>query len=205
MTEKEKMISGLIYDTSDEELDKARIRAQKLCNKFNRLAEGSKRRAKILDELIPDNNGALLRGPIFLDYGFNTSFGKTCFANFNFAVMDCAKVTIGDNVFFGPNVTIATPMHSLLFSERNMFINEKGAIADFEYAKPITIESDCWIAANVVICGGVTIGRGSVIGAGSVVTKDIPEGVLAVGNPCKVVRKLTERDSMYLKKELLTK
>ena len=96
-------------------------------------------------------------------------------------------------------------MHSLLFSERNMFINEKGAIADFEYAKPITIESDCWIAANVVICGGVTIGRGSVIGAGSVVTKDIPEGVLAVGNPCKVVRKLTERDSMYLKKELLTK
>ena len=205
MTEKEKMISGLIYDTSDEELDKARIRAQKLCNKFNRLAEGSKRRAKILDELIPDNNGALLRGPIFLDYGFNTSFGKTCFANFNFAVMDCAKATIGDNVFFGPNVTIATPMHSLLFSERNMFINEKGAIADFEYAKPITIESDCWIAANVVICGGVTIGRGSVIGAGSVVTKDIPEGVLAVGNPCKVVRKLTERDSMYLKKELLTK
>lgn len=205
MTEKEKMINGFIYDTSDRELDAARIRAQKLCNKFNRLAEGSKRRAKILDELIPDNNGALLRGPIFLDYGFNTAFGRMCFANFNFAVMDCAKVTIGDNVFFGPNVTIATPMHSLLANERNMFINEQGAIADFEYAKPITIESDCWIAANVVICGGVTIGRGSVIGAGSVVTKDIPEGVLAVGNPCKVIRKLTETDSMYLKKELLTK
>lgn len=200
MTEKEKMLSGLIYDTSDKELDAARIRAQKLCNKFNRLAEGSKRRAKILDELIPDNNDVLLRGPIFFDYGFNTTFGNMCFANFNFAVMDCAKVTIGDNVFFGPNVTIATPMHSLLANERNMFINEKGAIADFEYAKPITIMSDCWIASNVVICGGATIGRGTIIGAGSVVTKDIPEGVFAAGTSCKVIRKLTEQDSMYLKK-----
>lgn len=205
MTEKEKMVNGFIYDTGDEELDKARIRAQKLCNKFNRLAEGSKGRIKILNKLVPENNGALLRGPIFFDYGTNISFGSMCFANFNFAVMDCAKVTIGDNVFFGPNVTIATPMHSMLSAERNMFINEKGTISDFEYAKPITIESDCWIASNVVICGGVTIKQGSVIGAGSIVTKDVPAGVFAAGSPCKTIRKLTEQDSMYLRKDLSAK
>ena len=172
---------------------------------FCRIFAYDPQRKEILDMLLDENNGVYLQGPVYFDYGEFTSFGKNCYANFNFTVLDCAPVIIGDNVFFGPNVTIATPMHPLLADERNMFKRPDGVLTDNEYAKPVTVQSDCWVASNVVICGGVTIGRGSVIGAGSVVTKDIPEGVLAVGNPCKVVRKLTERDSMYLKKELLTK
>ncbi len=95
-----------------------------------------------------------------------------------------------------------TPIHSFLSDERNMFINKNGVATDYEYAKPINIGSNCWIASNVTICGSVTIGSGCVIGAGSVVTKDIPEGCFTAGNPCRVIRKITEEDSIYLKKEL---
>ena len=133
------------------------------------------------------------------------SRSKQCDANFNFTVLDCAPVTIGDDVFFGPNVCIATAVHPLIAVERNMYETEHGMLTDREYAKPIVIQSGCWIASNVVVCGGVTIGQGSVIGAGSVVTRDIPEGVFAAGNPCRVIRKITEQDSVYLKKELWSK
>ena len=111
--------------------------------------------------------------------------------------MDCAQVTIGDNVFFGPNVSILTPVHPLRWQERNQFERKDGVITDKEYAKPISIGSNCWIAGNVTICGGVTIGEGSVIGAGSVVTRDIPPNTLAMGNPCRAIREITERDSVF--------
>ena len=202
MTEQEKMIAGKIYDPNESELQTMRTYAHKMCNRYNKLDEDDEQRKEILDMLIDQNNGVYLQGPIYFDYGEFTTFGKNCYANFNFTVLDCAPVTIGDNVYFGPNVTIATPMHPLLAKERNMFKREDGVMTDYEYAKPITIKSDCWIASNVVICGGVTIGQGTVIGAGSVVTRDIPDGVLAAGNPCKVIRKLTEQDSIKLKKQL---
>ena len=203
MTEQEKMISGMIYDASDDDLATMRKYAHKMCNRYNKLDEDDEKRAEILDSLVPEHNGAYLQGPIFFDYGEFTTFGQKCYANFT--VLDCAPVTIGDNVFFGPNVTIATPVHPLLPAERNMYINERGILTDREYARPIVIESDCWIASNVVICGGVTIGKGSVIGAGSVVTRDIPAGCFAAGNPCKVIRKLTDNDSIYNKKDLWEK
>ena len=202
MTEQEKMIAGKIYDPNDEELATMRTYAHKMCSRYNKLDEDDPQRKEILDMLLDENNGVYLQGPVYFDYGEFTSFGKNCYANFNFTVLDCAPVIIGDNVFFGPNVTIATPMHPLLADERNMFKRPDGVLTDNEYAKPVTVQSDCWVASNVVICGGVTIGRGSVIGAGSVVTRDIPEGVLAAGNPCKVIRKLTEQDGIQLKKEL---
>lgn len=202
MTEQEKMIAGKIYDPNDDELLTMRAYAHKTCNRYNKLDEDDDKRQEILDMLIPENNGAYLQGPIYFDYGEFTTFGKGCYANFNFTVLDCAPVTIGDSVFFGPNVTIATPVHPLLAAERNMYKRADGVMTDNEYAKPITIKSNCWIASNVVICGGVTIGEGCVIGAGSVVTRDIPAGVFAAGNPCKVIRKLTEQDSIKLKKEL---
>lgn len=205
MTEQEKMISGMIYDASDDELATMRKYAHKMCIRYNKLDEDDEKRAEILDSLIPENNGAYLQGPIYFDYGEFTTFGQKCYANFNFTVLDCAPVTIGDNVFFGPNVTIATPVHPLLPAERNMYINERGILTDREYARPIVIESDCWIASNVVICGGVTIGKGSVIGAGSVVTRDIPAGCFAAGSPCKVIRKLTDSDSIYNKQDLWEK
>jgi maltose O-acetyltransferase len=105
-------------------------------------------------------------------------------------------VTIGDNVLIGPNVTIATPMHPLVPEERNVREREDGSLYNLEYAKPITIEQNCWLAANVVVCGGVTIGEGSVIGAGSVVTRDIPPHSIAAGNPCRVIRQVTDDDRM---------
>ena len=101
-----------------------------------------------------------------------------------------------DNVMIGPNVTLATPMHPLLPEERNVRKKEDGSFYNLEYAKPITIKDNCWLASNVVVCGGVTIGEGCVIGAGSVVTRDIPPYSLAAGNPCRVIRKITEKDHM---------
>ena len=160
------------------------------------------KRKQILDELMPNRKeGAYLQGPVYFDYGLNTSVGKNFYANFNFTCLDCAKVTIGDNVFLGPNVSILTPVHPFLHEERNPYQREDGVWTD-EYAKPIVIKSNTWICGNVTICGGVTIGEGCVIGAGSVVTRDIPDNSLAVGNPCRIIRKLSEKDSIKYKKDL---
>lgn len=205
MTEREKMLAGMIYDPADNQLAERRTYAHKLCNAYNVSDEDDPEREDILAELLPQRNGAYLQGPIYFDYGNNTRFGTNCYANFNLTVLDCAPVTIGDNVFIGSGVSIVTPMHPFLPQERNMYRRPDGVLTDREYAKPITICSDCWIASNVTICGGVTVGRGSVIGAGSVVTRDVPEGVLAVGNPCRVIRKLTEEDSVYTKPQLFDK
>lgn len=204
MTEQEKMIKGMIYDTSDSLLGTQRITAHKLCKDYNDLYEDEEeKKNEILNKLLPNKGEILyLQGPIQFDYGLYTTFGNSCYANFNFTVLDCAPVTIGDNVFFGPNCSLMTPIHPLLPRERNMRIKEDGTLYDLEYAKPIRIGNDCWFGANVTVCGGVTIGDGCVIGAGSVVTRDIPSGVLAAGNPCRVIRPITEEDSIELKKEL---
>ncbi|MCH5160089.1 MAG: sugar O-acetyltransferase [Clostridiales bacterium] len=205
MTEREKMLAGMIYDPSEPELQNLRTAAHKLCNSYNKLDEDDETRNEILSKLLPHCNGAYLQGPIYFDYGLFTTFGKGCFANFNLTVLDCCPVTIGDNVFIGSGVSIVTPVHPLLPAERNMYEKADGVMTDKEYAKPINIGSDCWIASNVTICGGVSIGDGTVIGAGSVVTRDVPSGVFAAGNPCRIVRKLTEKDSVYLKPQLWEK
>lgn len=204
MTEKEKMIKGMIYDSSDEELAMERNRAHRQCAQFNKIEDdGDPQKRQIIDLLIPDNGGVYLQGPIFFDYGWNTTFGHRCYGNYNLCVLDVCPVTIGDDVMMGCNVSLMTPIHPLLFEERKQYVNAHGKFTDREYAKPIVIEAGCWIASNVVICGGVTIGSESVIGAGSVVTKDIPRGVLAAGNPCRVIRKITAEDSIYCQKDLL--
>ena len=198
MTEKEKMLAGQLYAPSDPELDALRLKARKLARKYNLTDEDRPEALRaILTELLPNTEELpTMQAPVWFDYGCNTSFGRLCFTNFNFTCLDVCPVRIGDNVLIGPNVTLATPMHPLLPEERNMRLREDGSAYDLEYAKPITIESDCWLAANVVVCGGVTLGRGSVIGAGSVVTRDIPPHSLAAGNPCRVIRELTEADRM---------
>lgn len=198
MTEKEKMLAGQLYDPSDEELATLRTKAHNLSQDYSKTYETEEdKRKEILDELVPNRKGGVyLQGPIQFDYGVFTTIGENTYANFNLTVLDCAPVTIGDNVFFGPNVSILTPMHPICYKERNMFRKENGQMTDREYAKPITIGSNCWIAGNVTICGGVTIGEGSVIGAGSVVTRDIPSGVVAAGVPCRVIREITDEDRM---------
>lgn len=204
MTEKEKMLAGKIYDPSDKELSETRLKAHKLSARYNSLFEDEEEtRNKILSELIPDmGKGTYIQGPIQFDYGRFTSFGENCYANFNFTVLDVCPVKIGDNVFFGPNCMLATPVHPFRYQERNIKFREDGTAYDDEYAKPITIGSNCWLASNVVVTGGVTIGEGCVIGAGSVVTRDIPANSLAAGNPCRVIREITEKDSIKYKKEL---
>lgn len=203
MSEKEKMLEGKIYDPTDEELTILRTKAHRLSQHYNTLFEDDDLRNTIIDELIPSKGeGLYLQGPIYFDYGIFTSFGKNCYANFNFTVLDVCPVNIGSNVFFGPNCSLMTPLHPLRWQERNIKFKDDKTAYDNEYAKPINIGDNCWISANVVITGGVTIGEGCVIGAGSVVTKDIPANSLAAGNPCKVIREINEKDSIKYKKEL---
>lgn len=194
MTEKEKMLAGKLYDPSDRELASRRSACHALCQQYNGLLETDKAREEILAQILETTpaRGVYLQGPVFFDYGSNTRIGEKSYANFNFTVLDCAPVNIGSNVFIGPNVSILTPIHPLRWQERNMFEKPDGSLTDLEYAKPVTIEDNCWIAGNVTICGGVTIGTGSVIGAGSVVTRAIPQGVVAVGNPCRVLKKVEQ-------------
>lgn len=197
MNEKEKMLQGQLYDPARDGLPEMRKKAHDLAREYNALSESDARREEILRELVPDAGAGLaLLGPIQFDYGCFTSFGRNVFANFNFTCIDCAPVTIGNDVFFGPNVSLLTPVHPLRYQERNVFTAEDGVVTDLEYARPITIGDNCWIAGNVTICGGVTIGSGCVIGAGSVVTRDIPANTLAVGIPCKPLREITEKDAM---------
>lgn len=199
-----KMKSGKIYDPSNAELTAMRRRAHRLCKEYNGLLEEEEQqRAEILRELLLSSGENLyLQGPIQFDYGRLTSFGADCYANFNLTVLDSCPVQIGNDVFFGPNCALVTPLHPMIAAERRIKRKADGTPYDDEYAAPITIGDGCWIASNVVICGGVTIGKNCVIGAGSVVVSDIPEGMFAAGNPCRVIRPITKEDSVYMKKSL---
>ena len=197
MQEKEKMLAGLIYDPADQELTELRQKAHRLSKEYNDRLETDEERVRLLDELLPNKGmNVYLQGPVQFDYGCFTTIGDNSYANFNFTCLDCCPVKIGSNVFMGPYVSLLTPVHPLRYQDRNIYERKDGVNTDKEYAKPITIGDNCWIAGNVTVCGGVTIGNGSVIGAGSVVTHNIPDGVFAAGVPCKVIRKITEADSL---------
>jgi len=201
MSEKEKMLAGKIYDPSDKELLSLRVTAHKLCKDYNETYETEvEKRAEILKKLLPNADGVCyLQGPVYFDYGLFTRLGKNFYANFNFTVLDVCSVTIGHDVYVGPNVSILTPKHPLLWRERNAYYKEDGTVSDKEFGAPVTIGDNCWIAGNVTILAGAEIGSGCVIGAGSVVAGKIPPDTLAYGNPCRVVRKITDNDSIELK------
>ena len=205
MTENEKMLAGKIYEPFNDEMVAQRSRAHELSMKYNQTFEGDEEiRKEILDELIPNlGEGVYLQGPIYFDFGINTVFGDRSYANFNLTVLDICPVTIGHDVFMGPGVSLLTPLHPLCHEDRNPYFDEKmGRMTEREYGAPITIGDNCWIAGNVTVCAGVTIGEGCVIGAGSVVTRDIPKNSLAVGNPCRVIRQITEADRLKNHPEL---
>lgn len=185
-TEKEKMIAGEIYDSSDPQLAADRYRARGLCLEMNRLSPDDKERhQQILNELFGREVQAFVTPPFNCDYGYNITLGKNAYFNFNCVILDIAPVSIGSNTLFGPGVQIYGAMHPMLPEQRPNWM---------EYGKPVTIEDDVWVGGAAIICPGVTIGRGSVIGAGSVVTRDIPPMVFAAGNPCRVIRPLDESD-----------
>ncbi|MDD3154856.1 MAG: sugar O-acetyltransferase [Victivallaceae bacterium] len=205
MTEHEKMLAGKIYDPFTEGLPEERANAHRLSKLYNDTFETeTEKRAQILAELLPHcGENVYLQGPIYFDFGTNTQIGKNSYANFNLTVLDICKVTIGEFVFLGPNVSLLTPKHPLRYQDRNPFVSPKtNTVTDQEYGAPITIGDNCWIGGDVTVCGGVTIGEGCVIGAGSVVTRDIPPNSLAFGNPCRVVRAITEKDSLREHPEL---
>lgn len=174
-----------------------RVRSHNLSREYNGLDETDPRRQRILQGWLDlQGENVFLQGPVQFDYGCFTSIGENSYANFNFTCLDCCPMTIGRNVFIGPNVSLLTPVHPLRFQDRNLYRNARGQMTDHEYAKPIVISDNCWIAGNVTVCGGVTIGEGCVIGAGSVVTRDIPSGMVAFGDPCRPIRPITEEDGM---------
>jgi maltose O-acetyltransferase len=181
-SERDKMLAGELYDPLDPELVAARVRARDLCQALNATHERDDvERRRILVELFgAGGDDVWMQPPFFCDYGSNIFLGTRVFFNFNCVVLDVCAVRIGDFTLFGPAVQIYTATHPLEAELRRKQ----------EFAKPITIGSDVWVGGAAVICPGVTIGSRAVIGAGSVVTRDIPEGVFAAGNPCRVIRQL---------------
>ena len=194
MSEKEKMLAGDLYDPSDEELSRLRTKARKLARKYNLTDEDeTDRRREILMELLPETPAIpALQAPVHFDYGCNTYFGRACDVNFNFTCLDVCPVHIGDNAFIGPNVTIATPMHPMLPEERNVRTREDGSFYNLEYAKPVTIEKNCWIGGNVTFLRGAHVGEGSVIGAGCIIKGEIPAHSLVIPTDGVRIEKLRE-------------
>ncbi len=183
-TEREKMLAGELYDPLDADLVAARQRARDLCQTLNATRESDQdERRRILRGLFGAGGESVwLQPPFFCDYGANIELGERVFFNFNCVVLDVCRVRIGDYSMFGPAVQIYTPMHPMNAAER------RGA----EFGKPVEIESDVWVGGGAIVLPGVRIGSGAVIGAGSVVTRDVPAGVFAAGNPCRVIREIVE-------------
>lgn len=205
MTEEEKLNAGLLYCPADPALKAMKLKCHKLNQDYNRLYEDeTEERNAILKEMLGSiGQNVFLQGPITFHYGTHTFIGDRTFINFNFTVQDDGIVEIGTDNNFGPNCTIVTPCHPMIASERNALPTPDGKTIRLCYAKPVKIGNSCWFGANVVVCPGVTIGDNCVIGAGAVVTKDIPSNSFAAGNPCRVIREITEKDSIYNKPEVL--
>lgn len=184
MTEREKMLAGQLYNPLDADLARGREAARDLCHELN-LLRPSNQAAKrgLLERLFGSGGGTLwLEPPFQCDYGAHIHFGEKCFVNFNCVFLDVCEIRIGSHVQIGPAVQLLTPLHPLHAEQRR----------HEEYGQPIAIGDDVWIGGGAILCPGVSVGSRSVIGAGSVVTRSIPEGVLAVGNPCRVLRPIAE-------------
>ena len=184
MTEKEKMLAGEVYCAIDPHLLKELAEAREVIHDYNLLRPSeNKKKLKLLKGLLGHigDDKVIINQPFRCDYGKQISIGKRFFANFNFTILDEAPVTIGDDCFVGPNVSIYTACHSTDPVERN---------TRQEWAKPVTIGNNVWIGGSVTILPGVSIGDNVSIGAGSVVVNDIPSNTIAVGNPCKVIKQL---------------
>ena len=179
--------AGIAY-IADKEVMEQQKRARKLTQELNTVDRSDfEKIEKIVKELLGKSEGAFINPPFYCDYGFNIEVGKNFYANYNCTILDVGKVTIGDNCMFAPNVAIYTAGHPIHPDSRNSM---------YEYGIQVSIGDNCWLGGNTIVCPGVKIGNNVVIGAGSVVTKDIPPYSLAVGNPCRVIRKITEKDHM---------
>lgn len=205
MREEEKIKQGSLFCPADPELRAIKRKTHNLNVEYNNTYEDeTEKRAAILSEILGSfGEGGFIQGPIAFHYGKHTKIGKNFFGNFHLTIQDDAEVTIGDNCNFGPNVTIVTPIHPMRPNERREMLTAERKKKHLCYAKPVHIGNDCWFGASVTVCPGVTIGDNCVIGAGSVVTKDIPKNSFAAGVPCRVIREITEADSMKYRPDIL--
>ena len=192
MTAKEKMLNGEYYISWDEDLTRDREKAKDMIFELNQIKPSLREeREKIVRKLFSNTGkNCWIESPFNCDFGYNISVGDNFYTNTNVCILDCAKVTIGNNVWIGPNVGIYTPEHAFDNEERT-----KG----YEHALPVEIGDNVWICGGVSIVGGVKIGSNSIIGAGSVVVKDVPSNVLVAGNPARIIREITEKDKLGLK------
>jgi len=183
-SEQEKMLAGELYDPLDPALVRARERARNLCQDLNATREADRdQRRRILKKLLGAGGADVwVQPPFFCDYGSNILLGRQCFFNFNCVVLDVCQVRVGDHTIFGPAVQIYTATHPL-----NAELRRRQ-----EFGKPVEIGSDVWVGGGAILCPGVKIGDRAVIGAGSVVTRDVPAGVVAAGNPCRILREITD-------------
>lgn len=190
MTEKERMLAGKLYVAKDEELAKDFMRSRKLVRKINETTEeqGAERIELFRTLFRKTGKNIWIETPFHCDYGCHISVGEEFYANYDCIMLDVCDITIGDYVLFGPRVSIYTAGHPIDASVR---------ASQLEFGKKVTIGNHVWVGGNTVINPGVTIGDNVVIGSGSVVTKDIPSGVIAVGNPCRVLREITQEDRNY--------
>lgn len=191
MTNEEKMLKGEYYISWDKELTQKREQAKDLLFEFNNTRPSLRlERQRLIQKLFQKTGeNCWIESPFNCDYGCNITMGDNFYANTNCCILDCAKICFGDNVWIGPNVGFYPPEHAFDHMERTV---------GYERALPITVGDNVWICGGVTIVGNVTIGANSVIGAGSVVTRDIPSGVLAAGNPARVIRQITEEDRIGL-------
>lgn len=188
MTEKEKMQSGLLYDANyDPELCQERVDCKERCYDYNALRPSqTEEQTALIRQILGKTKGPFtILAPFWCDYGYNIEIGENFFANHGCVILDCAKVTFGDNVFVAPNCGFYTAGHPVDAERRN---------AGLEYAWPITVGDNVWFGGGVQVLPGVTIGSDVVIASGSVVNRDIPDHVVAGGNPCRVIRPITEAD-----------
>lgn len=185
MSEKEKRLAGEFYNATDENLQKELYQAKDLCHEYNKILPSKlEERKQMMKKILGSTKeNFIIEQPFMCDYGYNIEIGENFYANHNLVILDGNKVKFGDNVFIAPNCGFYTAGHPIDSEQRN-----KG----LEYAKPIEVGNDVWIGGNVVVLPGTKIGNNCVIGAGSVVVKDIPENSIAVGNPCKVIRKIEQ-------------
>ncbi|MCH5683669.1 sugar O-acetyltransferase [Niabella sp. W65] len=189
MTEKEKMLAGQPYKSFEPKLFEERQLAKDLNYQINQLHPFKlEERNQLLRKLLGRTGSQFHKPPFYCDYGYNIAIGENFYSNYNCTILDCAPVTFGNNVLLAPNVSIYTAGHPVHYEPRN---------EAYEYAFPVTIGNNVWIGGNTVINPGISIGDNSVIGSGSVVTKNIPANVIAVGNPCKVIRDITDNDRQY--------
>lgn len=191
MTMRERIAAGKLFTDYCEGLPEDRTKCKMAMAEFNAtLPTEIPKRMEVMKKLFGKETGAWIEPPFYCCYGTNITIGEGSYVNFNCNFVDDGQITIGKKVMFGPAVTIATVGHPINPDMR-----------EFMYTVPVTIEDNCWIGAGVTICPGVTIGENSVIGAGSVVIHDIPANTVAVGNPCKVIREIDERDKQYYYKD----